>query len=258
MSLQVGARSRPLLDVRIRLLAGFELRRGRMSVSLPQGAQRLLVYLALQGQAVQRGRVAGALWPDASEGHAAGCLRSTLWRLHRLDPHVVDASGCELRLRSNVRVDLDESYRLARQLLNGNQVTGTSTADAEAVEGLDADLLPDWYLDDWLVLHREQWRQLRLHALEILAVQQVHRGAYAAAVQSALAAVRGEPLRESANRCLIEVHLAEGNVMEAVRTYHRFRRMLLSELGVEPTARLTDLVRAAVGSARAREVAPVH
>jgi DNA-binding SARP family transcriptional activator len=58
-----------------------------------------------------------------------------------------------------------------------------------------------------------------------------------------MAAVRLEPLRESATRVLIEVHLAEDNVVEAIRRLEFFQRSLASEIGVEPTAELVDLVR---------------
>jgi DNA-binding SARP family transcriptional activator len=58
-----------------------------------------------------------------------------------------------------------------------------------------------------------------------------------------MAAVRLEPLRESATRVLIEVHLAEDNVVEAIRRLEFFQRSLANELGVEPTEELVDLVR---------------
>jgi DNA-binding SARP family transcriptional activator len=62
-------------------------------------------------------------------------------------------------------------------------------------------------------------------------------------VQAAYAAVRVEPLRESAHRLVVRVHLAEGNVTEAVRAYENFRVLIADELGVRPTAQMEDLVR---------------
>ena len=43
------------------------------------------------------------------------------------------------------------------------------------------------------------------------------------AVEAAYAAVRAEPLRESAHRILVRIHLAEGNVVEALRVFDQFR-----------------------------------
>jgi DNA-binding SARP family transcriptional activator len=51
-----------------------------------------------------------------------------------------------------------------------------------------------------------------------------------------------EPLRESAHRALVRVHLAQGNVAEAVRAYESFRALLAADLGVEPTAQMDALV----------------
>ena len=52
-----------------------------------------------------------------------------------------------------------------------------------------------------------------------------------------------DPLRESANRVLIEAHLAEGNLIEARRTYERYRDSVRRELGVDPGEQLASLVR---------------
>jgi DNA-binding SARP family transcriptional activator len=62
-------------------------------------------------------------------------------------------------------------------------------------------------------------------------------------VQAGLAAVSGEPLRESAHRTLIHAHLAEGNPGEAVRQYHLYRRLLADELAIEPSAAIRALVQ---------------
>ncbi len=106
------------------------------------------------------------------------------------------------------------------------------------------ELLPGWY-DDWVLLGRERLRQLQLHALELTARQLSCEGRYAEAIEAALAAVRLEPLRESATRVLIQIHLDEHNVVEALRRFEVFRRQVVSELGIEPTKDLADMVREA-------------
>lgn len=67
-------------------------------------------------------------------------------------------------------------------------------------------------------------------------------GRYGQAVDAGLAAVQGEPLRESAHRALIAVHLAEGNHAEALRQYRWFRQLLADELGLRPSARIVGLM----------------
>jgi DNA-binding SARP family transcriptional activator len=68
-------------------------------------------------------------------------------------------------------------------------------------------------------------------------------GRHGEALQAAYAAVRTEPLRESAHRTVVRVHLAEGNVAEAVRAYELFHTLLEDELGVRPTDQMTRLVQ---------------
>jgi DNA-binding SARP family transcriptional activator len=51
-----------------------------------------------------------------------------------------------------------------------------------------------------------------------------------------------DPLRESAQARLIEVHLAKGNQSDALRVFDRYRTLLSSELGLEPTPHLTKLI----------------
>ena len=103
-------------------------------------------------------------------------------------------------------------------------------------------MLPDWY-DDWVLVEAEEWRQLRLHALESLADRLLAERRFGESAGAALAAVRAEPLRETARGAVIRVHLAEGNQSEALAEFARYRTLLQAELGLEPTARLRDLVR---------------
>jgi DNA-binding SARP family transcriptional activator len=68
-------------------------------------------------------------------------------------------------------------------------------------------------------------------------------GSYARAVEAGLAAVAAEPLRESAHRALVKVHLAEGNLAEAVRQFQFYRRILQEELGLSPSPQMVELLQ---------------
>jgi DNA-binding SARP family transcriptional activator len=204
-------------------------------------SQRLLAFLALHGMAVKRAAVAGTLWPNASERHAYTNLRSALSRLEATGRTALAADKLHLSLADGVVVDIRHSRALARRLLDP-AVPDPSDLNLAAVAALSADLLPDWY-DDWVLVEAEDWRQLRLHALEALARRLIAAGRWGEAAGAACAAVRAEPLRESARAVLVQVHLAEGNQSEAVREFARYRALLRSELSLEPTARLRQLVQ---------------
>jgi DNA-binding SARP family transcriptional activator len=232
-----------LPPTRVMLLDGFSLdvpgEAGRAATEcLPPGVQRLVALLCLSGR-VSRTATAGQLWPDVSEGHAHGSLRSALWRLHRAAPGVVDVSGDALCLATGVRVDVLELSDWAQRVI----ASPAGVVDLAVPEAaLGGDLLPGWY-DDWVLVERERLHQLRLHALEAVAAGLAVHGRHWEALQVAYAAVRAEPLRESAHRTIVRVHLAEGNLTEAVRAYDLFRTMLADELGVLPSEQMTRLVR---------------
>lgn len=215
---------------RLLLLEGFELRQDEARVDLPITAQRLIAFLALHKRPLRRVYVACTLWPDSSEDRAAGSLRSALWRLNRPGLELVRADGTHLALAATVEVDVRALMALARRLSGGDEVDGA----ADLAAGFEQDLLPDWY-EDWVLFSRERWRHLRLVALESLTSRLSGSGAYAAAVDAGLTAVRAEPLRESAHRAVIEAHLAVGNSYEALRQYEEYRRLLREELGLEPS-----------------------
>ena len=148
----------------------------------------------------------------------------------------------ELELAPGVSLDLRDSRALAHRLLIVDTLPSDEDMTTAAIEALSSELLPDWY-DDWVVIEAEDWRQLRLHALEELAETLMTVERFGDAVQAARAAIQADPLRESAHATLIRIHLAEGNQSEALVAYEAYRELLLRELGLVPTARLQDLVR---------------
>lgn len=227
---------------RVRLLRSFELRHDRERVLLPPGAQRLLAFLALDGGVLTRVYVAGALWIDYNQEAANANLRTALWRLRRLPYPLVDGTATHLSLASEVIVDLRAASDAARRATAGGPDCGDDQLERLLTAG---ELLPDWY-DDWLVVGRERFRQARLHALEALCDALTRGGRYGKAIEVGLAAVAGEPLRESAHRAVMRVHLAEGNRHEALRQYELCRRAL-APLGLAPSPETETLRRCAGG-----------
>jgi DNA-binding SARP family transcriptional activator len=223
--------------VQLSLLRGFELRVGQRPVQFISSAQRLVAFLALKEAPLGRGYVAGMLWPETTTDRANANLRSSLWRAQRACRNLVAASAQCLQLAPWVAVDLRSAVEQARRVLD--QVT--SVNDLRSWSDLEADLLPDWY-DDWVLVERERFHHLRLHALEATCERLTSAGRYCDAIDAGLAAVRAEPLRESAHRALIRAHLAEGNRSEAIRQYQRCRQVLVDELGLEPSPTLRSLL----------------
>lgn len=226
--------------LRVALLDGFRLTGGAHAIPVSGGAERLLAFMAMRHQAVGRLLVAGSLWADATEGHAYAALRSTLIRMNRTCRDTLLVTPSSLELAPGVAVDLHDAQALAHRLLEAGPHAAVDLG-VEAVATLSSELLPRWY-DDWVVFEAEDWRQLRLHALEAVVDGLVAARRFGDATAAAGVVVRADPLRESAQTALIRVHLAEGNQSEAVHAFDRFSRLLHVDLGLTPTPELRELV----------------
>lgn len=221
------------------MLDAFELSIDGEGVEVAHPARRLLALLAVKHHPLLRGYAAGVLWLNFTDDRAAANLRSALWRVRALGVPIVDTRNGTLQLLPPVEVDLDAAVSVAQRWLAHLETDADRDAGSAAIAG---ELLPDWY-DDWLTDDRESFRQLRLHALEAMAERLADADRCGDAILAALAAVAADPLRESAHRAVIKVHLAEGNVAEAIRQLHRCERLMLDEVGVPPSSRLAELIQ---------------
>jgi DNA-binding SARP family transcriptional activator len=234
-----GEEDEKFMNARLRLLDCFQLACDGRQVALPMSAQRLLAYLALHPHPLRRVHVAGALWLDSPEERAFASLRSALWRLQQAGGELVQTRDSQLGLHPCVRVDYREAACLSRALLDA-----TSAEPRPEVEWgmLAGELLPDWD-DDWVIVEREHHRHLSLQAMEALSDRLLATGTSAQALEIALAVFAREPLRETAHRLMIRVHIAEGNSFEAIRQYRLYERLTLTRIGLPPSAQMDALVR---------------
>jgi DNA-binding SARP family transcriptional activator len=219
----------------VHLIGGPYVTVGAQRREVPEGSKQLLALVALHRRPVERRWAAETLWPFTSEGRAAGNLRSALWRLRRAEVEVLAADKRSLVLSKDVLVDLHLMERRATRLIDGTALDDDLAILPSWADALD--FLPGWY-EDWVVIERERIRQRSLHALEALSKRLTSMGRFADAVEAAMLAVSGEPLRESAQKTLMMAHIAEGNLVEAHRCFLSYRDLLRRELGVDPSADL--------------------
>ena len=205
--------------------------------------QRLAALLALQGVR-RRSYVAGVLWPESTEAHAGASLRAATCRIDQIAPGLLLHDRRELSLSANLRVDVRDFVDYVWCMSAAQQPPPAIARDAATCLPLllRGDLLPDWY-DDWVIYERARLQQLRIQALEVTATRLIERGDTAAALIAASEAVAIEPLRESAQRVLIRIHLHNGNYHAALRDYRAFHSRIQRELGIAPSGQLEALVR---------------
>jgi DNA-binding SARP family transcriptional activator len=234
----MSTQSRTIDGPRLSLLRGFELAVGGERIDLTPASERLLAFVGIHERPLRRSFVSGSLWPDATIKRANANLRSALWRVPSVDSKpLVTASATHLRLRPEVEVDFRTATGCAAALLHSQSAKGQQ----QSLDLLCDDLLPDWY-EDWVVFERERHRQLRLHALDRACHWLIELGLYGEALEIALNEVAAEPLRETAFRFIVKIHLAEGNLAEAVRQYRTYARLLELELGARPSLSMRKLL----------------
>lgn len=224
---------------RLNLLQDFEIVHDGHPVALAPSLQRLVCFLAFRRHPQRRACVSGTLWFDVDEHRASASLRSALWRLNPLG--IVGSSHTHLWLDPSVEVDLSAVNGHALAVLRSKLPEDELLDIARELIDVGDDVLPGWY-DEWVVDERERFRQVRLHALDRIGEQLIQSGRWCDALQVALAVTGTEPLRESAHRLLIRVHLFQGNIAEAVRQYRRYAALIREELNARPSPVIQALV----------------
>jgi DNA-binding SARP family transcriptional activator len=237
-SVELGNRRDRTVSYRLNLCGTWRLSQDGRVVAMPSSAQRLVAFVSLN-ESMSRAFAAGTLWPEVTEQRAHASLRSAAWRASRTAPGLLVAQGDRLGLGDDVAVDVQELRSIFARMLDDPDKDFDLSAWSDALTG---DLLPGWY-DDWVLVERERLRQMRIHVLESIARRLGDRHRYAEGIEVGMAAVAIAPLRESAHREVIRLHLAEGNVAEALRQFEVCAQLLRSDLGLEPSDLMIDLMQ---------------
>lgn len=103
------------------------------------------------------------------------------------------------------------------------------------------DLLVGWY-DDWVLVKREQLRNLCLRGYCRLMEHHAALGEFEDALVSGRAALAMEPLFESVHQRVMELYAASGQRVSALRQYQRLAALLKAELAAHPAKETRALI----------------
>ncbi|GAA4455158.1 AfsR/SARP family transcriptional regulator [Phytohabitans houttuyneae] len=206
-------------------------------MTIARSSARVLAVLAVHGPA-SRAEVSGLLWPESPQSRASSDLRTALWRLQRTGADFLDLDGQTLAIAERVAVDLASASEWAKNVVHG---AWPATETPPPPDGCDRELLTGWD-EPWLEHPREHVRMLTVQAIEVAAQRLLTAGRPAEALPYLLQVMRMDPLRESAAQLLVELHLVQRNVHEAVRQYRRYRDLVRADLGIEPGIGMRSLV----------------
>jgi DNA-binding SARP family transcriptional activator len=209
----------------------------------------------------RRDLLANQFWGDYDERHARRCLSTTLWRLRSaLEANGVPAgtyiltSGNDevgFNFASDHWLDVVVFEREIDERLKQPPATMTP-ADVEALEKAcslyKGDLFQDCY-DDWILRERERLHLLYLKCLGHLMQYHDQKGEYGRSLEYGRKILASDPLREQVHRYMMRLYLRNGEQSQAVQQYHTCRRVLRSELGIEPMAETQALYAELVATA---------
>jgi ABC-type oligopeptide transport system substrate-binding subunit/DNA-binding SARP family transcriptional activator/tetratricopeptide (TPR) repeat protein len=224
-----------------RLLGQYEIRMdGQPVIISSRPMQSLLAYLVLHPHTShRREKLAGQIWPDASESNARSNLRHALWLIRKA-----------IGPGANVRIDSDD-LGVTYHPQPGDQLDvdcfevcseeeGSTDALIQAVSAYGGDLLPGFY-EEWVILERE-WLQAAFERkmgrlLDCLLAER--RWNEVLTWGERWIASGGTP--EPAYRALMLAHAGLGNLSGAVAQYQRCVEALAREVGVQPSEKTREV-----------------
>ena len=232
----------------IRLLGQFDLTRNSAPVEIPsRSAQSLLAYLVLNsGIAHRREKLAGLLWPDATEANARSYLRKALWQA-RKSMAAGTHGGEEYLLADDISISFNPNadYWLDADAVRGKPTEAMPVEEQiEAVSAYQGELLPGFY-EEWVNLERERLRAVFEQKMQVLLGRLVEEGHWAETLDWGERWIALGSTPEPAYRALMVAHAAQGDNAKVAATYERCVEALREELSVEPSeqtrALFTDL-----------------
>jgi DNA-binding SARP family transcriptional activator len=213
----------------------------------------LLSLLALRaGRALDRAWLAGTLWPDSSNSQALANLRNSLKDLR----HALGPEAYRLHSPTSRTLLLDLSAAAVDVLAFDAAIARGDLPALEQAVSLYRGPLLEGCEEEWVAEERRTRERAYLAALEALADDARTRGDLAAAERALRQTVTVDPLRESAQRALIETLAAGGSDAAAMQVYRELRELLHRELNAEPAPETLALFQQLRSEARLRAQAP--
>ncbi|TPQ24075.1 transcriptional regulator [Streptomyces sporangiiformans] len=240
--------------MRFGVLGPVEVLKGNVSLDLgPRQRRLLLVRLLIEdGRPVSQHTLCRDLWPTDRPTGAASSVRAHISRLRAvLDPVrqgrsamlVSGPAGYALKVPREARDTtlFEESVSRAREALRNRQLPA-ARQEIDAALGLwRGEALAEAAEHDFAIRERTRLDGALQDAKELQAAVLVQQGETEPAIDVAEGLVLKAPLRETSWALLMRALYAAGRPVEALRQYERFRDMLATELGLDPSPQLRDL-----------------
>ncbi len=240
-------------------------------------ALALLAFLATEGGIHKRQRLARLLWPESDAAHGRTALRLTLLHVrHALEENshlerkahlIVTHDSLGLDITSDIDLDL---HALETACILGQKMPSPKTMQGEARQAAIAhlqnvialyrgDFLGEFTLrdaidfDNWMGRQRQYWSKCIERVFDWLSQLQSAEGAFEQAIETVERWCSVDPLNEDIYLRLMQMHLAAGSRVAALKTYETCADILLTELHARPSSNLIALAERIRNASLSRE-----
>jgi DNA-binding SARP family transcriptional activator len=237
--------------LRFRILGTVEFHDGARWTTVGSAKQRALLAALLlnTNQVVGADRLISELWVDRAPASAAGLLAGYVWRLRQAigDPGghilVTKAPGYQLTVPPTT-LDVHEYDTLVttgRAKLAAGDLAAATDAFAAALAMWRDMPLADVPVTPTVMAERARLEESQLAVLETRMGAEIELGRHEALLPELKQLVSQHPLRERLHSHLMVALYRCGQQADALGAYRDLRRLLINELGIEPSKPLREL-----------------
>jgi DNA-binding SARP family transcriptional activator len=243
-------------DLRFSLLGHVTVSRGGTPLELGPPQRRVLLtrLLVTHGHPVSMDRLCEDLWSGNAPRGAASAIHAHISRLrHVLDPQAGTTAphqpltrghnGYALLIPDRARdtVQFERGADHTRELLAQGRIAEARDTITTALGHWHGPALADAADHPFAAHEIARLEELRLTGRELHIAVLLHARTYAAAVAAAHGLTADQPLRETAWDMLMRALYLVGRPAEAIQAYERVRRLLMTELELQPGPALREL-----------------